>query len=99
MARNAKNTTPLLSLLSDAQRDMLASYCVYRIDSLAASMNTWREARKRYCDTAENKFDWRKGERGDRDSGKDIFNVSNESLNIVGGFASYMTAKTSDDIF
>jgi len=31
--------------------------------------------------------------------GEDVFEISNESVNIVGGFAEFMTARTVDDVF
>jgi hypothetical protein len=56
-------------------------------------------ARDNYLLQSEDNFDWRKT-LGERDSERPtaIFAKQNDSINIIGGFAEYLSAKTVDDL-
>lgn len=105
MARKTK--TPLEDLLNDTQTQKFADYLLRRYQSVIGQLQGefWMR-RKRYHQQMMDDFSWRSGggsrretlDRGVGDLANDIFTLNNDSLNIVGGFAAFMTARAVDDI-
>lgn len=99
--------TPLEGLIdAHGTRESLISYLDMRIQSIESSLVTFRDKRQRYEQQMNDNFEWRSGGRargsystaGD-ELVADIFDLQNDTLNIVGGFAAFMTARAVDDIF
>lgn len=104
----AEKRTALDSLLNDQERQKFADYLVDRITSVSSSMLEFRMKREEYWAQMNDDFSWRGEGRAERSAVKDselaivvndIFDLQNDSLNVVGGFAAFMSARTSDDIF
>jgi hypothetical protein len=92
--------TALLTRLNESQRLQLEDYIGLRLDSLEAAMAEFRRKRGEYEDQARDCFDWRVTTRNrDKRKPEEIFIKQNDSLNLVGGFAEYVAAKSRDDIF
>jgi hypothetical protein len=100
--------TPLETLLAPAQLRAFSEYLENRIQSVAAQLaSDFFPKRETYAQQMDDDFSWRRGDtlRGPRpqealdDFVNDIFDLQNDSLNIVGGFAAFMTARAADDIF
>lgn len=104
---DVRSRSPLETLMSPAQRKAFAEYLEGRIRSVVSQMSAdFFPKREVYALQMEDDFSWRSGEgRGSRRNGdldemvNDIFDLQNDSLNIVGGFAAFMTARAADDIF
>lgn len=103
-----RRATPLESLLNGEQTEALARYLEDRIQSVSAQMSAdFLPRREIYARQMEDDFSWRRGSEGRRTNAftgsdelaADIFDLQNDSLNIVGGFAAFMTARTADDLF
>lgn len=93
-------------------RDNLISYLFNRIDSVKAQLSAsfWPKRQKYYMQMMDD-FSFRQGGgtgrymqdeyfRGssfDDTDESSIFDISNDSLNIVGGFAAFMAARATDD--
>lgn len=99
--------TPLESLLNADQTSRLINYLDARIQSVDASLGNFREKRRRFQRQMLDDFEWRRGgrERGVYSQAaldewaQSIFDVQNDSFNIVGGFAAFMSARIIDDVF
>lgn len=91
--------TPLQSRLSKLQIKTIADQCCDRIISISNQLENRWERQDNYILQSEDNFEWR-GKLGEEDPSKPtaIFGLQNDSLNMIGGFKEYMTARTSDDL-
>lgn len=99
MATVGEMTTALLSRLSEDQRQRLAKLCCARISTVTGNLENMWKKRDNYLLQAEDKFDYRKTE-GEKEPERPtaIFALQNDSLNVVGGMAQFLAARTIDDI-
>jgi len=97
---NAVNPkSALLSRLGKTRVDRLAKTCCKRIKSVQGQWEALWGKRDNYLLQADDNFDWRKKlGLDDEEKPSAIFAKQNDSINIIGGFAEYMSAKTIDDL-
>jgi len=96
--------TPLEDALGQGSGDritQLVQWARRQQQEYYSSLSTWRENRRKYAQEAQDVFEHRR-----RDSHADaqhgprlIFNVQNDSLNIVAGLAEFAAAQAELDIF
>lgn len=89
----------LLSALSVEERKKLGQHCATRVMDLRGGMSSWLSARKRFEEQSRDDFSWR--DTMDQSSPGEvnaIFREHNDSLNIVGGMADFVVARSIDDI-
>lgn len=94
-----KPNNALLSRLGDEKTRKLAQMCCDRVGSLQGQLSDLHRKRDNYLLQMEDRFDYRKT-LGLQDSEKPtaIFAKQNDSLNVVGGLAEFMAARTIDDL-
>lgn len=93
------NTTALQSRIGKpAIQKMAQSWCD-RVKSVCGQLESRWTKQDNYLLQSEDRFDWRKTQ-GEQDPERPtaIFGKQNDSINIVGGFSEYMTARTVDDL-
>lgn len=91
--------TALENALSADRLAWLVRYAGKRRTAYYAALSGWRTKLERYELQSLDKFDWRKRE-GNRNKGRQsIFDVQNDSLNVVGAFAEFFTAQAKNDLF
>lgn len=109
MAAPASVRSPLESLLKDEERTRFAKWLCGRIKTVGSAMTEFLAKRDQYAKEAEDDFSWRsagaEGRAGRRESNdddalkaNDIFDLQNDSLNMVGSAAEFMGAKIGDEI-
>lgn len=91
--------TALESALNENRVALLVSHCKRRFDAYHGSLSGWRQKLDKYMKSAEDFFDWRKGEGGKDGEPETIFDRQNDSINLVGAFAEYFYAQTVQEIF
>jgi hypothetical protein len=91
--------TALFTRLGPERIQRLAETCCSRLKTTAEQNEQMFRARDNYLLQSEDNFDWRKT-LGERDSERPtaIFAKQNDSINIIGGFCEYLSAKTVDDL-
>jgi hypothetical protein len=102
-----RKPTPLEGLMNDAQRLRFSDYLDGRIQSIHSQLNDFRTKRRKYELQMNDNFSWRQGagtlgtlkSSSFDEFGNTIFDRQNDSLNIVGGFAAFMVARTVDDVY
>ena len=94
-----KPNNALLSRLGDEKTRKLAEMCCARVGSLQGQLSDLHRKRDNYLLQMEDRFDYRKT-LGEQDSERPtaIFAKQNDSLNVVGGLAEFMAARTIDDL-
>lgn len=90
--------TALENALSGERLAWLAQYASKRWQAYFGALSGWRTKLERYQKQSEDDFSWRKKE-ANRNSGKSIFEVQNDSLNVVGAFSEFFTAQAKNDLF
>ncbi len=97
--RRGLEQSPLENSLSAERLTWLAQYAATRRDSYYAALSGWRTKLERFEQQAEDNFAWRRKE-GNRNAGrKSIFDVQNDSLNVIGAFCEFFTAQAKNDLF
>lgn len=96
-ARHVKKTA-LESRLSPNDRDALGKKCQKWVRHLEQAQESRWKQQDIYRRQAQDDFGWRIAQAGTPEQPKDIFALQNDSLNIVGGYAEFMRARTIDDI-
>ena len=94
-----KPNNALLSRLGDEKTKKLADMCCARVVSLQGQLSELHRKRDNYLLQMEDRFDYRKT-LGEQDSERPtaIFAKQNDSLNVIGGLAEFMAARTIDDL-
>ncbi len=99
LKRKGEQQSPLENALSATRLTWLAQYASTRRDSYYAALSGWRTKLERFEMQAEDNFSYRKKE-GNRNAGrKSIFDVQNDSLNVIGAFCEFFTAQAKNDLF
>jgi hypothetical protein len=92
-----KQKTPLETRLGADRLIWLAQYATNRWRALYSSLGSWRSKLEIFQQQAEDAFAWRRSV-ANRNSGESIFQVQNDSLNMIGAFAEFFTAQAENDI-
>lgn len=94
--RNVK--TALESRLNSLAMEALGKRCKQWVEHLERAQEERWKRQDIYLRQAKDDFEWRVGRGGTPEQPKDVFSDQNDSLNVVGGYAEFMRARTIDDI-